>query len=61
MCARSLLEIGGHARAVDDGDDRLVAARQVVHADEQGRALDRIELALGGAEGLVVLLVASSA
>src|SRR6185436_20949203 len=47
---------GGNARPIDDRDHRLVAACQVVHADEQGRALDRVELPLGRAERLVVLL-----
>src|ERR1700681_229174 len=55
------LELAGDRRDLRPGDhrdDRLVGAPQVVHADEQGRALDRVELALGGAHRLVVVLAA---
>src|SRR5262245_65293504 len=42
-----------NARPIDHGNDHVVAAGQIVHADERGRALDRIELGLGRAERLV--------
>src|SRR5215218_7952246 len=47
----------GRLRAVHDRDHGAVRAREVVDADEQRRALDRVELRLGGAVGLVGLLV----
>src|SRR5438309_2953078 len=43
---------------VDHGNDRLLVARHVVHTNEQGRPFDRIEFALGGAERLVILIIA---
>src|SRR5712691_4031130 len=49
---------GGHARPPDDGDDHDVLDDEVVHLDEEGRALDRIHLGLGGLPGPIVLLVA---
>src|SRR5262245_14417959 len=34
----------GHSRPVDNRNDHVVVAHQIVHADEQGRPPDRIEL-----------------
>ena len=55
MSTCSLLLHGRNARPVDHRDDGVVAADQIVHADEQRRPLDRIELAFRGRVGLVVL------
>src|SRR3989454_9671819 len=48
----------GHRRPQHDRDHHDVLDDEVVHLDEQRRPLDGIELGLGGAEQLVVLLVA---
>src|SRR5436309_723232 len=49
---------GLHLRTLNNRDDRVIAAHQVVHTNEQGRALDRVELAFGRSKCPVVLLVA---
>src|SRR5215471_11551789 len=51
---------GHDAWAIDDRDDHLVSAHQVVEVYEQRRTLDRIELALRGSEGAVVVCVLPS-
>ncbi len=54
------MQLGGHcrdARPVDDRNDHVVHAHQIVHADEQRRALDRVELGLRSAVRLVVLVI----
>src|SRR5262249_5529658 len=48
----------GRVAAPEKRHDHDVLGEQVVHPDEMGRALDRVHLALGGAEEPVVLLVA---
>jgi ATP-dependent Clp protease ATP-binding subunit ClpX len=45
-----------HLRPIDRRDHHLVLAHQIVHADEQGGPLDRVELGLGGAKRLVVVV-----
>src|SRR6266850_1247459 len=49
---------GGDRRPQHDRDDHDVLDDEVVHLDEERRALDGIQLALRGTEELVVLLVA---
>src|SRR5262249_48706951 len=46
-----------HLRPIDHRDHRIVG-HQIVHANEQGGPLDRVELDLGGAKRLVVVVAA---
>src|SRR5207247_361662 len=51
------LRYGEGSGPCDNGDDRDIVDHEVVHADEQGRALDRVHLVFGRTPELVVLVV----
>src|SRR4029450_7293652 len=46
-----------YTRSADQRNDDVVVDRQVVEPDEQRRALDRIEFALGGLVGPVIFFI----